>query len=63
MVEVLIFDLDGTLVDSEPLPYQAFNEVFSQVSSRQHWWCDHSKRSASSKDNNSPPANNRGEYP
>ena len=30
MVEVIIFDLDGTLVDSEPLQYQAFNEVFSR---------------------------------
>lgn len=30
MVEAIIFDLDGTLVDSEPLQYQAFNEVFSR---------------------------------
>ena len=30
MIEVVIFDLDGTLVDSEPLQYQAFNAVFSQ---------------------------------
>lgn len=29
-IETLIFDLDGTLVDSEPLQFQAFNEVFSQ---------------------------------
>ena len=29
-VKAIIFDLDGTLVDSEPLQYQAFNEVFSR---------------------------------
>ena len=29
-IEAVIFDLDGTLVDSEPLQYQAFNEVFSR---------------------------------
>lgn len=30
MFEVVIFDLDGLLVDSEPLQYRAFNEVFSR---------------------------------
>ena len=29
-VKAIIFDLDGTLVNSEPLQYQAFNEVFSR---------------------------------
>ena len=29
-IEAIIFDLDGTLVDSEPLQFQAFNEAFSQ---------------------------------
>ncbi len=30
MFEAVIFDLDGLLVDSEPLQYRAFNEVFSR---------------------------------
>ncbi len=30
MIEVVIFDLDGLLVDSEPLQYKAYNQVFSR---------------------------------
>lgn len=30
MLKALIFDLDGLLVDSEPLQYRAFNTVYSQ---------------------------------
>ena len=29
MIEVVIFDLDGLLVDSQPLQYRAYNRVFS----------------------------------
>ena len=29
MIEVVIFDLDGVLVDSQPLQYEAYNLVFS----------------------------------
>jgi len=30
MISVVIFDLDGVLVDSQPLQYQSYNEVFSK---------------------------------
>lgn len=30
MLEVVIFDLDGLLIDSEPLQYQAYREAFSK---------------------------------
>ena len=30
MLEVVIFDLDGLLVDSEPLQFQAYREAFSR---------------------------------
>ena len=30
MIEIVIFDLDGLLVDSEPLQYEAYNHVFSR---------------------------------
>ena len=30
MIEIVIFDLDGLLVDSEPLQYKAYNQVFSR---------------------------------
>lgn len=30
MIKLIIFDLDGLLVDSQPLQYEAYNKVFSQ---------------------------------
>lgn len=29
MIKAIIFDLDGLLVDSQPLQYKAYNQVFS----------------------------------
>jgi len=33
MINVIIFDMDGLLVDSQPLQYQAYNQVFSKYGS------------------------------
>jgi len=30
MIKVIIFDLDGLLIDSQPLQYKAYNQAFSQ---------------------------------
>ena len=30
MIKTIIFDLDGLLIDSQPLQYKAYNQVFSQ---------------------------------
>ncbi|MFA4815432.1 MAG: HAD family phosphatase [Candidatus Gracilibacteria bacterium] len=30
MIKVIIFDLDGLLIDSQPLQYKAYNQVFSK---------------------------------
>jgi len=30
MIEVIIFDLDGLLIDSQPLQYKTYNQVFSE---------------------------------
>ena len=40
MIELVIFDLDGLLVDSQPLQYKAYNRVFSDYGypiSREDW--------------------------
>lgn len=40
MIKVIIFDLDGLLVDSQPLQYKAYNLVFSEMGfplSRDDW--------------------------
>ena len=39
-IRLIIFDLDGTLIDSQPLQYEAFNTLFSQHRhpiSREEW--------------------------
>lgn len=33
MIKVIIFDLDGLLIDSQPLQYRAYNHVFSKYGS------------------------------
>jgi len=52
MIKLIIFDLDGLLVDSQPLQYKTYNQVFSQYGhplSRDDWeiWIQksHSARS------------------
>jgi beta-phosphoglucomutase-like phosphatase (HAD superfamily) len=30
MIKVIIFDLDGLLIDSQPLQYKAYNQIFSK---------------------------------
>ncbi|MFC1810647.1 HAD family hydrolase [Patescibacteria group bacterium] len=30
MIKIIIFDLDGLLIDSQPLQYEAFNQAFSE---------------------------------
>ena len=47
MIKVVIFDLDGLLVDSQPLQYQAYHQVFSNHGfplTLADWqqWIDHS---------------------
>ncbi|MBU0668430.1 HAD family phosphatase [Patescibacteria group bacterium] len=47
MIKVIIFDLDGLLVDSQPLQYKAYNHVFSRYGfplSKEDWkeWIQHS---------------------
>jgi HAD superfamily hydrolase (TIGR01509 family) len=39
-IRLVIFDLDGTLIDSQPLQHEAFNTIFSQYGypiSREEW--------------------------
>lgn len=41
MIKVIIFDLDGLLVDSQPLQYKAYNKVFTDYGyplSEQDWY-------------------------
>lgn len=41
MIKVIIFDLDGLLVDSQPLQYKAYNQVFTDYGyplSEQDWY-------------------------
>ncbi|MBU0766712.1 HAD family phosphatase [Patescibacteria group bacterium] len=40
MIKVVIFDLDGLLIDSQPLQYKAYNRVFSEYGfpiSKEEW--------------------------
>ena len=40
MIKVVIFDLDGLLIDSQPLQYKAYNQVFSKYGfsiSKEEW--------------------------
>ncbi len=46
MITVVIFDLDGVLVDSQPLQYQSYNEIFTKYGhplTKKHWleWIHH----------------------
>lgn len=41
MIKVVIFDLDGLLIDSQPLQYEAYNQVFTKYGfplTHENWW-------------------------
>lgn len=52
MIKVIIFDLDGLLIDSQPLQYDAYNQVFSKYGypiTKKEWLDDWIHNSISAK--------------
>ena len=37
-LKAILFDIDGTIADSDPIHFLAFQEVLAEVSNIIHWW-------------------------